>query len=57
MAQKAQDAHKRKHIQIVEQIAPDHFTRVRNNNLLLSETIELIEQLKVGDFDIIECGI
>ena len=29
----------------------------RNNNLLLSETIKLIEQMKVGDIDIIECGI
>ena len=26
----------------------------RNNNLLLSETIKSIEQMKVGDIDIIE---
>ena len=30
---------------------------MRNNNLLLSETIKLIEQMKVGDINIIECGI
>ena len=29
----------------------------RNNNLLLAETIKLIEQMKDGDIDIIECGI
>ena len=73
MAQHAQDAHESRHFLIAEQIAPDHFTRVlrdpeywrkisyqeRNNNLLLSETIKLIEQMKVasGDIDIIECGI
>ena len=28
-----------------------------NNNLLLSETIKLIEQMKVGDISVIECGI
>ena len=28
-----------------------------NNNLLLSETIKLIEQMKVGDIGVIECGI
>ena len=53
MAQKTQDAHERRHFQIAEQIAPEHFTRVlrdpeywreisyneRNNNLLLLEII------------------
>ena len=71
MAQKAQDAHEGRHFQIAEQIVPDHVTRVlrdpeywretsfqdRNNNLLLSETIRLIEQLNVGGISIIQCGI
>ena len=69
MAQKTQDAHERRHFQIAEQIAPEHFTRVlrdpeywrdtsyqeRNDNLFLSETIKLIQQLMVGDISIIKC--
>ena len=71
MAQKAQDAHDRRHLQLAEQTASDHFVKVlrepeywrniryqaRNNNLLLVETIKLIEQMKDGDIDIFECGI
>ena len=68
MAQKAQDAHERRHFQIAEQTDPDHFSKViceqeywrsisnqeRNNNLLLAETIKLIEQMKHGVINIIE---
>ncbi len=71
MAQKAQDAHEHRHFQLAEQTAQDHFVKVlrepeygksisyqeRNNNLLLAETIKLIEQMKHGVIDIIECGI
>ena len=71
MAQKAQDAHDRRHLQLAEQTASDHFVKVLreqeywrnicyqelNNNLLLAETIKLIEQMKDGDIDIFECGI
>ena len=71
MAQMAQEAHDRRHLHLAEQTAPDHFVNVlrepeywrnisyqeRNNSLLLTETIKLIEQKKDGDIDIIECGI
>jgi hypothetical protein len=72
MAQKAQDAHERRHhFQTAEHIAPDHLARSlcdleywasisyqqRNNNLLLSETIGSIRQYEIGDISIIECGI
>ena len=57
MAQKAQDAHKSRHLQLAEQTAADHFLKVlsepeywksisyqeQNNNLLLAETIKFIE--------------
>ena len=60
LAQKAQEEHERRHAQIAEQIAPDHFLRElrdpeywrnigcqeRNYNLLLAETIKLIGQMK-----------
>ena len=60
MAQRAQEAHEQWHLQIAAQTATDHFVRVlsdqeyrgeisyqeRNNNLLLSETIKLIKQMK-----------
>ena len=68
MAQKVQDAHERRHFQLAAQTAPDHFVMVlsepeywrsvsyqeRNNNLLLAETIKIIEQMKNGVIDIIE---
>ena len=67
----AQDEHDHRHLQLAEQTTSDHFVKVlrepvywrnvsyqeRNNNLLLAETIKLIEQMKDGDIDIIECGI
>ena len=59
---------RRRRIQIAKQTALDHFIRVLcdpeywreisyqelNNNLLLLETIKLIEQMKVCDIDILE---
>jgi hypothetical protein len=62
MAQKAQDEHELRHLQIAEQIAPDQFTRIlrdpeywlsisyqeRNNNLnlFLPKPIKLIQEMK-----------
>ena len=71
MAQMAQDEHDLRHLQIAEQTALDHFVKElrdpeywrsisyqeRSNNTLLAETIRLIEQLKKGGIDILECRI
>ena len=73
MSQKAKDAHERRHFHITGQIVPDHFTskrvlcdpeyqkeisyQERNNNLPLTETIKLIQQLEVVDIFESQVGI
>ena len=66
-----QDEHDKRHIQIAEQTALDHFInelrdpeywrsisyQESNNNSLLAESIRFIGRLKRGDIDIVECGI
>ena len=71
LAQKAQEEHERRHAQIAEQMAPDHFLRelrdpeywrnlayqASNNNRLLTEIVRLVGRVKDNDIDIIECAI
>ena len=71
LAQKAQEGHERRHAQIAEQIAPDHFLRelhdpeyrrnlayqASNNNRLLTEIVQLVGRVKNNDIDIIKCAI
>ena len=71
LAQKAQEEHERRHKQIVEQFAPDHYMRIIrdpeywrnlgyqecNNNRLLTEIVRIVKQLKNNEIDIIECSI
>ena len=71
LAQKVQDEHDKRHLQVAEQTASDHFIKELhgqeywksfsyqelNNNSLLAESIRFIKRLKEGEIDIIECGI
>ena len=71
LAQKTQEEHERRHAQIAEQIAPDHFLRelrdpeywrnlayqASNNNRPLTEIVQLVGRVKNNDIDIIECAI
>ena len=61
----------RRHAQIAEQIAPDHFLRelrdpeywrylayqASNNNRLLTKIVQLVGRVKNHDINIIECTI